>query len=91
MNSTGMLTAEFLQYGILGVVALMLGYFAYSQWQRLERKNQELEKKVDRLQNEMIELMSEERDRMASLVQDNTKAIQELSRIILEYIARPNH
>jgi hypothetical protein len=90
MNNTGMLTSEFLQYGILGVVALILGYFAYSQWQRLEKKNQDLEKKVDRLQTEMLELMSEERDRMASLVQENTKAIQELSRIILEYIARPN-
>ena len=90
MENTGLLTAEFLQYGILGIVALSLAYFAYSQWQRLERKNQELEKKVDRLQSEMIELISEERDRMASLVQDNTKAIQELSRIILEYIARPN-
>jgi hypothetical protein len=90
MNNTGMLTSEFLQYGILGIVALTLGYFAYSQWQRLERKNQDLEKKVDRLQSEMIELMSEERDRMANLVQENTKAIQELSRIILEYIARPS-
>jgi hypothetical protein len=90
MNNTGMLTSEFLQYGILGVVALILGYFAYSQWQRLEKKNQDLEKKVDRLQSEMIELMSEERDRMANLVSENTKAIQELSRIILEYIARPN-
>lgn len=85
------ISTEFLQYGILGIVALVLGYFAYSQWQRLEKKNQDLEKKVDRLQAEMIELMSEERDRMASLVQENTKAIQELSRIILEYIARPNH
>ena len=91
MNNTGMLTSEFLQYGILGIVALTLGYFAYNQWQRLERKNQDLEKKVDRLQSEMIELMSEERDRMANLVQENTKAIQDLSRIILEYIARPNH
>jgi hypothetical protein len=90
MNNTGMLTSEFLQYGILGIVALILGYFAYSQWQRLEKKNQDLEKKVDRLQSEMIELMSEERDRMANLVSENTKAIQELSRIILEYIARPN-
>ena len=90
MNNTGMLTSEFLQYGILGIVALILGYFAYSQWQRLEKKNQDLEKKVDRLQSEMIELMSEERDRMANLVQENTKAIHELSRIILEYIARPN-
>ncbi len=91
MNNTAFVSTEFLQYGILGVVALLLGYFAYSQWQRLEKKNQDLEKKVDRLQDEMLELMSEERDRMASLVQDNTKAIQELSRIILEYIARPNH
>jgi hypothetical protein len=90
MNNTGFLTSEFLQYGILGIVALILGYFAYSQWQRLEKKNQDLEKKVDRLQSEMIELMSEERDRMANLVSENTKAIQELSRIILEYIARPN-
>lgn len=88
MNNTPFST-EFLQYGILGIVALVLGYFAYSQWQRLEKKNQELEKKVDRLQTEMLELMSEERDRMASLVQENTKAIQDLSRIILEYIARP--
>lgn len=90
MNNT-IISTEFLQYGILGIVALVLGYFAYSQWQRLERKNQDLEKKVDRLQTEMLELMSEERDRMANLVSENTKAIQELSRIILEYIARPNH
>lgn len=89
MNNSAIFTAEFLQYGILGIVALFLGYFAYNQWQRLEKKNIELEKKVDRLQEEMLELMSEERDRMASLVQENTKAIQELSRIILEYIARP--
>lgn len=90
-RTNAIVSSEFLQYGILGIVALVLGYFAYSQWQRLEKKNQDLEKKVDRLQQEMLELMSEERDRMANLVSENTKAIQELSRIILEYIARPNH
>lgn len=89
MDQTITASAEFLQYGILGAVALLLGYFAYNQWQRLERKNNDLEKKVDKLQGEMLELISEERDRMATLVQENTKAIQELSRIILEYIARP--
>jgi signal transduction histidine kinase len=88
MNSNMPFTTEALQYGILGIVALLLGYFAWSQWQRLERKNLELEKKVDRLQSEIIEIMGEERDRMATLVQDNTKAIQELSRIILEYIVK---
>jgi hypothetical protein len=89
MDPKNPLSTEFLQYGVLGALALVLGYFAYNQWQRLEKKNSELEKKVDKLQEEMLDLISEERDRMASLVQENTKAIQELSRIILEYIARP--
>lgn len=80
------LTSEFLQYGILGVVALALAYFAWSQWQRLEAKNKSLERKVDKLQEDMMTLLTEDRDRMAILVQDNTKAMQELSRIVLEYI-----
>jgi DNA anti-recombination protein RmuC len=79
-------TSEFLQYGILGAVAISLAYFAYSQWQRLEKKNEELEKKVDKLQEEMKELMAEDRDRMMTLISENTKAIQDMSRIILEYI-----
>lgn len=79
-------TSEFLQYGILGIVALALSYFAWSQWQRIELKNKNLEKKVDKLQEDMMTLLTEDRDRMAYLVQENTKAMQELSRIVLEYI-----
>jgi hypothetical protein len=77
---------DYFQYGILGIVAASLAYFARNQWQRLEIKNKELEKKVDKLQDDMKTLLTEDRDRMASLVQDNTKAMQELSRIVLEYI-----
>lgn len=86
MKDVPTLAADFLQYGILGLVATALAYFAWSQWQRLELKNKELEKKVDRLQEDMKTLLTEDRDRMAQLVQDNTKAMQELSRIVLEYI-----
>jgi len=75
-----------MQYGILGIVALTLAYFAKNQWKRLEAKNKELEEKVDKLQDDMRVLLTEDRDRMATLVQDNTKAMQELSRIVLEYI-----
>ena len=76
------------QYGILGVLAVLLGYFAWSQWQRLEKKNKELEEKVDKLQQEMLSLITEERDRMSDLVQRNTQAINELTRVILEYIVK---
>lgn len=76
------------QYGLLGALTLLLGYFAWNTYKRLEKKNDELEKKVDKLQEEMVCLLTEERDRMAQLVQKNTEAIQELSRVILQYIVK---
>lgn len=76
------------EYGILGVLAFLLGYLAWDQWKKLERKNKELEEKVDKLQEEMLSLITEERDRMADLVSKNTQAIQELTRVILEYIVK---
>jgi len=75
-----------MEYGVLGVLALLLGYFAWSSYKKLEKKNDELEKKIDSLQGEMLSLLTNERDRMADLVQRNTSAITELSRIILEYV-----
>lgn len=77
-----------LQYGILGVAAVLLTYFAWQQWQRLVRKNDQLEEKVDRLQEEMLSLLIEERDRMAELVSANTLALNELRKTILEYIVK---
>ena len=81
------LAKEVLQYGILGVVAVSLAYFAFSQWKNLEKRNENLEKKVDKLQEEMKQLTSEDRERMMMLIADNTRAINDMSRIIIEYIA----
>jgi hypothetical protein len=75
-----------LEYGVLGILVFVLGYFAWSSYKKLERKNEELEKKIDLLQNEMMSILVDERDRMAELVQKNTAAVTELSRIILEYV-----
>jgi DNA-binding transcriptional MerR regulator len=79
-----------LQYGILGVVALILAYITISQYKRLLKKNDALEAKVDKLQAEMVTLLAEERDRLADLIKENTAALQELQRTILTYMVN-NH
>lgn len=75
-----------IQYGILGVVAIILTYITISQYKRLLQKNDALEAKVDKLQEEMVTLLAEERDRLADLIKENTQALQELQRTILQYL-----
>jgi hypothetical protein len=77
-----------LQYGVLGLVAFILGYFAWMQYQRLVKKNDDLEAKVDRLQEEMMSLLIEERDRLSILIRENTQALADLQKTILEYIVK---
>jgi DNA-binding transcriptional MerR regulator len=74
------------QYGILGVVALILAYITISQYKRLLKKNDALEAKVDKLQEEMIILLAEERDKLSELIKENTAALQELQRTILTFM-----
>ena len=45
-----------------------------------------LEDKIDRVQKEMNDLLVEERDRMMKLIEDNTKALNELQRTILNFM-----
>jgi hypothetical protein len=80
----------FLQYGVLGMLAFLLGYFAWMQYQRLVKKNDMLEEKVDRLQEEMMGLIAEERDRLAELIKDNTEALRELQKTIFKYMVKNN-
>lgn len=75
-----------IQYGILGVVATVLAYITISQYKRLLKKNDALEAKVDKLQDEMVTLLAEERDRLADLIKENTMALQDLQRTILQYL-----
>jgi len=82
------INSAILQYGILGIVALLLGYFAWIQYKRLVVKNDKLEEKVDRLQQEMVQILVEERDRMSKLISENTQALNDLQRVITEYIIK---
>jgi len=87
---TETITSSFMQYGLLGIIALTLSYFAWSQYQRLLEKNDKLEEKVDKLQDEMMAILVEERDRMSKLITDNTIALQELQKTIVTFIVSQN-
>jgi len=82
LNQTA-IQSTVLQYGILGIVAILLGYFAWNSYDRLLKRNDALEKKVDALQEEMTGLLIEERDRMGKIVEENTRAINDLRAIIV--------
>jgi hypothetical protein len=84
--------SSFLQYGVVGALALILGYFAWNQYNRLIKKNDELEKKVDALQDEMMGLIVEQKDQLVDLVKANTEALRDLQKLVLEYVIRgPQH
>lgn len=78
------------QYGVLGVVAFTLAYVTLSQYKRLLKKNDALEVKVDKLQEEMITILAEERDRLADLIRENTQALQDLQKTILQFMINNN-
>jgi hypothetical protein len=80
--------SHLMEYGILGFIAFILGYFAWIQYKRLVKKNDDLEVKIDRLQDEMMGLLVEERDRLAQLIRDNTSALQELQKTIFKYMVK---
>ena len=83
---TASLQFGLMQYGILGILAFLLGYFAWQQYLRLVKKNEELEAKVDKLQEDIMKLLIEERDRLDVLIRDNTAALQELQKMIYKYM-----
>ena len=80
--------SAFMQYGILGVLAFLLGYFAWQQYLRLVKKNEQLEEKVDKLQEQMMKILVEERDRLDTLIRENTAALQELQKTIYKYMVK---
>ena len=75
-----------LQYGILGVITVVLAYIAFQQYQKLVERNEILEQKIDSIQKEMNELLIEERDRMSTLIQENTQALNDLQKTILNFM-----
>lgn len=75
--------SHLMEFGILGIVSFVLGYFAWHSYKRILDRNDALEAKVDHLQNEMTRLLIEERDRMSNIIAENTKAIHDLRTIII--------
>jgi chaperonin cofactor prefoldin len=65
-----------------------LGYFAWQQYLRLVEKNEALEQKVDKLQEQMMKILVEERDRLDTLIRENTAALQELQKTIYKYMVK---
>ena len=80
--------SHLMEYGILGLLAFLLGYFAWIQYQRLVKKNDALEQKVDKLQDEMMQLLVEERDRLSQLIRENTEALNSLQKTIFKYMIK---
>lgn len=74
----------FLQYGILGVISLVLGILAWQQYKRLLERNDSLEDKVDTMQERMNKILVEDRNTMSKLVEENTAAIHDLRSIIMD-------
>jgi hypothetical protein len=58
------------------------------QYQRLIKKNDNLEIKVDRLQEEMMGMLIEERERMSELIRANTEALKDLQQTIFKYLVK---
>jgi uncharacterized membrane protein YgaE (UPF0421/DUF939 family) len=79
------------EYGALGILVFILCFFAWNQFKALTEKNTKLEEKVDILQKEMLNLIVEERDRLSTLVSENTKALNELRTTIVKYLLDTNH
>lgn len=80
--------SNLMQYGVLGLLAFLLGYFAWMQYQRLVTRNDALEEKVDKLQEEMMQLLVEERDRLADLIKENTEVLNSLQKTIFTYMIK---
>jgi hypothetical protein len=78
------IVSTLLQYGILGIISLVLGILAWQQYKRLLERNDTLEDKVDLMQEKMNKIHIDDRNVMSKLVEENTSAIESLRNIIMD-------
>lgn len=78
------IVSTLLQYGILGIISLVLGILAWQQYKRLLERNDTLEDKVDQMQEKMNKILIEDRNLMSKLVEENTSAIESLRNLIMD-------
>lgn len=70
------------QYGILGVVTVILGRLMYQQYQSLIKKNIELEKRIDDLQIEIRDYLIHDREESNKIMERNAIAFENLMQTI---------
>ena len=83
--------SHFMEFGVLGVISFLLGYFAWYSYKRLADRNDALEEKVDKMQAEMTRLLIDERDRLSEIIAENTKAIHDLRTIIINSLIKTDN
>lgn len=82
------LESHFMEFGVLGIISFLLGYFAWHSYKRLADRNDALEEKVDKMQAELTLLLIDERDRLSEIIGENTKAINDLRNIIINTLIK---
>lgn len=75
------------EYGVLGIVCFAFGFLLWQQWTRAHKKNEELERRVDSLQEQLRKYLDDERTEMLQVIRDNTQAFTELRQTIHQLIA----
>jgi hypothetical protein len=70
-------------YGILGLSTLALGAALWFLLKRQLTSEDNLKNKVDTLQKEINEYIREDHNKVISVVENNTKALQELRDLII--------
>jgi hypothetical protein len=73
-----------MQYGILGVITVVLSRLMYQQYQGLIEKNKELEKRIDDLQLELREYLMHDREESNKIMERNTIAFENLMHTLNE-------
>lgn len=75
-----------LEYGVLGVAVIVLGYVVYNQWKSIVKKNQELESKIGELQADMRRYLEHDRNELVKAMEHNTQAFLSLQETIVQLL-----
>ena len=76
------------QYGVLGIIAVILWKVFYNHYKALVNKNKELEIKVDDLQTQMQHFIIQDRERLLKVMEDNSVALRELRTTITLFLGQ---
>lgn len=75
-----------LEYGVLGIAVVILGYVVYSQWKSIVRKNIELDARLNDLQTDMRKYLENDKIQLMEMIQHNTQAFRELQELMKEIV-----